>query len=42
MLTSLDTRPDYMTAIEAGTDDFLNKLGRRLMWGQNLMGDAPQ
>ena len=23
-------------------DDFLNKLGRRLLWGQNLMGDAPQ
>ena len=25
MLTSLDTTPDYMTAIDAGTDDFLIK-----------------
>jgi DNA-binding response OmpR family regulator len=25
MLTSLDTKPDYMTAIDAGTDDFLIK-----------------
>lgn len=25
MVTSLDTKPDYMTAIEAGTDDFLIK-----------------
>ena len=23
-------------------DDFLIKLGRRLLWGQNLMGDSPQ
>jgi sigma-B regulation protein RsbU (phosphoserine phosphatase) len=25
MITSLDTKPDYMTAIDAGTDDFLVK-----------------
>src|ERR1043166_3913662 len=25
MITSLDTKPDYMEAIEAGTDDFLIK-----------------
>jgi sigma-B regulation protein RsbU (phosphoserine phosphatase) len=25
MVTSLDTKPDYMTAIDAGTDDFLVK-----------------
>jgi CheY-like chemotaxis protein len=44
MVTSLDTTPDYMTAIEAGTDDFLIKpfneemLAARLHVAQRIGG----
>jgi sigma-B regulation protein RsbU (phosphoserine phosphatase) len=44
MITSLDTKPDYMAAIEAGTDDFLTKpfdtemLAARLQVAQRIGG----
>lgn len=34
--------PRVTNLIRVEKDDFLNKLGRRLSWGQNLLGDEPR